>query len=106
VAARITRAIALELGVIAGSVPPEAGADELVDDVCEHLSALLCDVLCGHLDGDLVRLADELLAGRDDEDPFDAVEPETGEEPVVFPVAAPYSVSKEAGSVMPARHDM
>jgi hypothetical protein len=106
VADRIVRAVLLEQGVIAGSVPPEPGADELVDYLCEHLSALLCDVLCGHLDPDLVTVADELLAGPGDTESFDAFGPETGKEPVAFPVAAPYSVSEEAGSVMPTRHDM
>jgi hypothetical protein len=106
VAARITRAIALERNVIAGSVPPEPGVDDLVDDLCEHLSALLCDVLCGHLEPDLVRVADDVLAGRGDTDFFEPIEPEIGEEAVAFPVAAPYSVSEEAGSVMPTRHDM
>jgi hypothetical protein len=106
VAARITRAIALERNVIAGSVPPEPGADELVDQLCEHLSALLCDVLCGHLDTDLLGLADGLLAGLRDDEPFDDFQPETAKEAVAFPVAAPYSVSEEAGSVMPTRHDM
>ena len=97
VAARVTRALALEGNVIAGSVPSEPGADELVDEICEHLSALLCDVLCGHLDPDLVAVADELLGEKI---------PDTPEEALAFPVAAPYSASEEVGSVMPARHDM
>jgi hypothetical protein len=96
---RVTRAIALERNVIAGAVPPEPGADELVDEICEHLSALLCDVLCGHLEPDLVAVADELLAGAE-------MAPAPEEQALAFPVAAPYSASAEAGSVMPARHDM
>jgi hypothetical protein len=106
VSARLTRAIALERNVIAGAASSEPGADELVDDVCEHLSALLCDVLCGHLDPDLVTLADDLLAGRTPEAPEDETDPQTDEESVAFPVAAPYSISEEVGSVMPTRHDM
>jgi hypothetical protein len=57
-------------------------------------------VLCGHLDPDLVRVADDLLGGGTGE-----FEPQTDAEPVAFPVAAPYSASEEVGSVMPARHD-
>jgi hypothetical protein len=106
VADRLRRAVALERSVIHGAESPEAGADELVDELCEHLSALLCDVLCGHLDADLARVADDLLAGLPAVEPIAEADPQTAEEPVAFPVAAPYSVSEEAGSVMPARHDM
>ena len=113
VLARMTRAFALERDVILGAPVSEPGADELVDEVCEHLSALLCDVLCGHLEADLVRVADDLLAGRSpdpDEEPeeesLDDAGPPTEEQPLAFPVAAPYSASEEVGSVMPTRHDM
>jgi len=37
------------------------GVDALVDELAEHLRALLRDVLCGHLDADLRSLADRLL---------------------------------------------
>ncbi len=60
-AERTARAIALERSVIAGLAPAQTGVDSLVDEICEHLRALLRDVLCGHLDVDLRRLADELL---------------------------------------------
>ncbi len=99
--------------MIVGAAASEPGADELVEEICEHLSALLCDVLCGHLEPDLVRVADDLVSGRR-EDPDDALEdesfvedgPPTEEQPLAFPVAAPYSTSEEVGSVMPTRHDM
>jgi len=61
-AERTARAIALERAVITGMAPPEAGVDALVDELCEHLRALLRDALCGHLRPDLAVLADELLA--------------------------------------------
>jgi hypothetical protein len=61
-AERTARTIALERAVIAGLAPAEPGADALVDELCEHLRAVLRDALCGHLPPDLVRLADELLA--------------------------------------------
>jgi hypothetical protein len=106
VAAKVTRALALERNVIVGAGPAEPGADELVDEICEHLSALLCDVLCGHLDPDLVGVADDLLAGGHDENNSDPASPPTEEHAVAFPMAAPYSTSPEVGSVMPTRHDM
>lgn len=125
VAARVTRAIALERDVIEGAPPSEPGADEIVDEVCEHLSALLCDVLCGHLEPNLVELAESLLTGPDEEPVMDEEQvtdeeepveepvgappeptPQSDQETVAFPVAAPYSVSEEIGSVMPTRHDM
>jgi hypothetical protein len=62
VAARTARAIILEREVISGGTPSEPGADELVDELCAHLRALLRDIICGHLGPDLVRLADDLLA--------------------------------------------
>jgi hypothetical protein len=61
-AERVAHAISLERAVIAGLAPAEAGVDTLVEEMAEHLRALLRDVLCGHLDPELRRLADELLA--------------------------------------------
>jgi hypothetical protein len=60
-AERTAHAISLEHAVIAGLAPAQPGADGLVDELGEHLRALLRDVLCGHLDADLVRVADEFL---------------------------------------------
>jgi len=61
-AERTAHAISLERAVIAGLAPAEHGADGLVDELADHLRALLRDVLCGHLDADLRAVADELLA--------------------------------------------
>jgi hypothetical protein len=61
-AERTAQAIALEQSVIAGLAPAQAGVDSLVDEISEHLRALLRDILCGHLDPDVRGLADELLA--------------------------------------------
>jgi hypothetical protein len=58
----VAHAISLERAVIAGLAPAEPGVSALVDELAEHLRALLRDVLCGHLDPDLRALADELLA--------------------------------------------
>jgi hypothetical protein len=61
-AQRTAHAISLERAVIAGLAPAEPGVDALVDELAEHLRALLRDVICGHLDPDLRSVADELLA--------------------------------------------
>jgi hypothetical protein len=61
-AERVAHAISLERALIAGLAPAGPGADALVDELADHLRALLRDVVCGHLDPDLVGVADELLA--------------------------------------------
>jgi len=58
---RVARAMALERSFIAGLAASEPGADALVDELSGHLRALLRDVLCGHLDPDLVSLAEGIL---------------------------------------------
>jgi hypothetical protein len=58
---RAVQAIVLERAVIAGTAVEHAGADTLSAELSDHLRALLRDVICGHLDPDLVTLADELL---------------------------------------------
>ncbi len=60
-AERTAHAISLERAVISGLAPATTGADELVEELSEHLRALLRDVICGHLETDLRALADELL---------------------------------------------
>jgi hypothetical protein len=61
-AERTAHAISLERAVIAGLAPAEPGVDALVQELAEHLRALLRDALCGHLDSDLRAVADALLA--------------------------------------------
>jgi hypothetical protein len=62
VAERTAHAISLERAVIGGLAPAEPGVDALVEELAEHLRALLRDVLCGHLKPDLCAVADDLLA--------------------------------------------
>ncbi len=62
VAERVAHSVSLERAVIGGLAPAQPGVDALVDELAEHLRALLRDVLCGHLDSDLCAVADELLA--------------------------------------------
>jgi hypothetical protein len=61
-AQRAARAISLERTVITGLSNAGTGVDGLVDELAEHLRAILRDALCGHLDSDLCAVADELLA--------------------------------------------
>lgn len=65
-AERVAHGISLERAVIAGLAPgdtdPAHPVDALVDELSEHLRALLRDVLCGHLDSDLRTVADRILA--------------------------------------------
>jgi hypothetical protein len=58
---RTAHAISLERAVIAGLAPANPGADALVDELADHLRALLRDVVCGHLPADVRAVADELL---------------------------------------------
>jgi hypothetical protein len=58
---RMTRAIALERSLIAGTARKDATSQKLAEDVANHLRSLLRDVICGHLDPDLAVIADELL---------------------------------------------
>jgi hypothetical protein len=69
--------------VIAGVQPAVADAAVLVADTSHHLRALLRDVLCGHLDPDLVAVADGILddavAGEPHEVAPEPPEPELSE---------------------------
>ena len=59
---RIEDAVSVERATMAGLAPPAAGVSGLVDELTEHLRALLGDALCGHLDADLRAAADALLS--------------------------------------------
>ena len=56
------RAIAMERGAVAGIVRPDPAVEAIVGSLGSCLRAILRDVLCGHLDAELRRVADELLA--------------------------------------------
>ncbi len=60
-AERTAHVISLERAVIAGLAAASTGVDVLVDELAEHLRAILRDVLCGHLSADLCSVADDLL---------------------------------------------
>ncbi len=78
---RVTKAIALERSVIAGTLKERTATLTLARDVSDHLRALLRDMICGHLNLDLVGLADELLAedGQRGGDPEPSAEQEVGD---------------------------
>lgn len=76
-AERAARAIELERAAIAGTGPAQPGMDALVDELSEHLRALLRDVLCGHLDPDLHAVADAILAEAAEAPPVSETGPET-----------------------------
>jgi hypothetical protein len=84
---RTAQALALERAFVTGAAVEHAGAEALARDMADHLRALLRDVICGHLNPDLVGLADELLL---------APPPESEVSPFAEPVLAP---DQEAGSV-------
>jgi hypothetical protein len=60
--ARIREAISLERAAVAGLVRAEPDVEELITELGANLRAILRDVLCGHLEPALRRVADELLA--------------------------------------------
>ncbi len=88
--ARTVEAIALERSVVMGSAVEHAGAETLASDLSNHLRALLRDVICGHLDSDLVGLADELLLEEEDSEEEEQQAPElsSGEEVFGDPLQA------------------
>ncbi|MEA2281924.1 MAG: hypothetical protein QOK21_2531 [Solirubrobacteraceae bacterium] len=59
---RLWAAVALERAAISGRVRSQPEVDALIADFGGCVRAVLRDVLCGHLDPDLRRVADELLA--------------------------------------------
>jgi len=58
---RMLKAQTLERAAIAGTAEEHAAGLNLARDVADHLRALLRDVICGHLEANLVAIADELL---------------------------------------------
>lgn len=65
VAERVAHAVSLEQVLIAGHNAAAADVEIVASHLAGHLRAILRDVLCGHLDSDVRRLADELLEPAD-----------------------------------------
>jgi hypothetical protein len=92
---RVVQALALERAVMAGTAVAHAGAEALARDIADHLRALLRDVICGHLDGDLITLAEEIL--RESQAP-EASQLHDPQEPLaVYASAAPARAAPEQG---------
>ncbi len=79
---RVAEALGVERSLAAGASVKPATVRALGEELSAHLRALLSDVICGHLNPDLVALADELLlAPADGEDAYDGeVDGEVGDE--------------------------
>lgn len=92
-AERVLEALALERAVLAGEAVRRAADFELCREIASHLSALVRDVICGYLKGDLAALADELLlSGEGHALPaFEAA--------VARPAPPPVSAARAGGSV-------
>jgi hypothetical protein len=60
-ARRVAEALALERAAIEGTAGARAAGETLVRELAGHLRALLRDVICGHLDADLVGVAEDLI---------------------------------------------
>ena len=61
---RLRDAAGLERRLMAGVVLPDPALEALALELADHLRAVLRDVLCGHLDRQLRRIADDLLDGE------------------------------------------
>jgi hypothetical protein len=87
---RMLKAQTLERAAIAGTADEHTAGTNLAGDVADHLRALLRDVVCGHLDPNLVALADELLAApepvEDTAEESGAVAPEPAPIPAGHPL--------------------
>jgi hypothetical protein len=59
--AQLEETIRLERAAITGRLRPEPRVEDLIADLGGNLRAILRDVLCGHLDPQLRRVADEML---------------------------------------------
>jgi hypothetical protein len=102
-AARVLRAIELERDTVRGQAAAGAGALELARELAGHVKALLRDVICGHLQGDLIERAEELMLVREEptgEQPIGSV----AEEPTVRVRKAPKAArAKRTSAPEPAR---
>lgn len=103
-AQRMLEAIELERSIVEGDAVEHAAGIELCREVSSHLSALLRDMLCGHLKGDLCSLADELLLSGErsaPEVPSSATPPDRGP-----PRPAGVSHGQAGGSAQQVRGDL
>ena len=88
---RIAHAISLERAFVTGLEPAVSDTSALVSELAMHLRALLRDVLCGHLEPDLVTIAEGLL----EPEPAAVPAPEAAPEPAPVRRAAPAATEPE-----------
>ena len=62
ISGRVADAQRLERLVVSGAARADEESESVIAELRENLRALLRDMLCGHLDGDICALADRLLA--------------------------------------------
>jgi hypothetical protein len=98
-AATAREAAALELTVIEGGAVDRANALRVTREIAANLRALLRDVVCGHLDSDLVALADEILADEALHTGQAPVAPQAAAAPVAATPAALHEIPRELESV-------
>ncbi len=80
-AERTARAMALEhsvIGGLSGDRHDPAWPEPVIDELAENLRAVLRDMLCGHLDADLVAAADDLLAEAANAPDAESADPTAG----------------------------
>jgi len=99
---RAVSALDLERAVIAGTAPdvvgqPAGAHERLVGEIANHLRALLRDVICGHLDANLLALADELLLAGADQLAGEAYAASAPTTPADAPLAPTPSVEQMLG---------
>lgn len=78
-AERVAHAISLERALIAGLSPAAPNVDDLIAELASHLRGLIRDVTCGHLEPELIDIAERIVAGE---------QPAAVEPPEVEPQAA------------------
>jgi hypothetical protein len=109
---RMTRALALERSLIAGTAPKNTASQKLADEVANHLRSLLRDVICGHLDPDLAVIADELLepdellhSDEEGDADFEDSWPDEADEHAAAPVPVQTQATAERELVVPEPAD-
>jgi hypothetical protein len=100
---RMLKAQTLERAAIAGTAEEHTAGLNLAREVADHLRALLRDVICGHLDPNLIALADELLATPEAVEPAEDAVEETGAsaDPEPAPIPAGHPLDQLTQSALP-----
>ena len=99
-AKRMLKAQTLERAAIAGTAEEHTAGLNLAREVADHLRALLRDLICGHLDQNLVALADELLATPEPAEPA-VEETDAVDIPEPAPIPAGHPLDQLTQSALP-----